>query len=54
MNRVATRRPAAASVSRELALRLKLAPGLYRVTVRAHGAGHGLSRPASRWVRVLG
>jgi hypothetical protein len=45
---------AAAAVTRRLALSLKLQPGLYRITVRAHTSGNHLSRPATRWVRVLG
>jgi hypothetical protein len=37
-----------------MTLRLRLQPGLYRVTVRAHGSGGALTRPARRWLRVLG
>jgi YVTN family beta-propeller protein len=37
-----------------LTLRLRLKPGLYRITVRAYSGGGELSAPASRWLRVLG
>lgn len=47
-------RVVAAAVPGRLTLRLRLVPGLYRVTVRAIGAGDELSRPARRWLRVLG
>ena len=48
------RAAAAASVVRRLTLKLKLSPGLYRITVRAK-LDHGrLSRPARRYLRVLG
>jgi uncharacterized delta-60 repeat protein len=47
--RVATQ-PAA--VTRRLTLTARLAPGLYRITVRAYGGGK-ISRPARRFVRVL-
>ena len=43
-------RPAA--VTRRLTLTARLAPGLYRITVRAYGGGT-ISRPARRFVRVL-
>ena len=43
----------AAALSRRVRLRLRLAPGLYRVTVRAHLADDSLSRPVRAFVRVL-
>ena len=46
-------RPAAAAVSRRLTLGVRLAPGLYRITVRAYTGKRTLSQPARRWVRVL-
>ncbi len=52
VKRVSTR-AAAAAVSRRLELGVRLAPGLYRITVRAHTGKRKLSRPARRWVRVL-
>jgi len=45
---------AAAAVGRRLTLNLRLTPGLYRFTVRAHLDGNRLSRPARRFLRVLG
>jgi YVTN family beta-propeller protein len=48
-------RVAAAAVSGRMTLRMRLRPGLYRITVRAYGAAAGeLTRPAHRWLRVLG
>ena len=47
-------RVAVAAVAGRMTLRLRLEPGLYRVTVRAIGAGNELTRPARRWLRVLG
>jgi hypothetical protein len=44
----------AAAISGRMTLRLQLEPGLYRITVRAYGAGSGLTRPAGRWLRVIG
>jgi hypothetical protein len=44
-------RPAAAA--RRVTLRLRLAPGLYRLTVRAHQDHKRLSRPVRRYLRVL-
>jgi hypothetical protein len=52
VKRVSTR-PAAAAVSRRLTLAVRLAPGLYRITVRAYTGKRTLSQPARRWVRVL-
>ena len=57
-HRVATLRrtptePAAAAVDRRLTLKLRLAPGLYRISVRAQLDGNRLSRPARRYLRVL-
>ena len=46
-------RPAAAAVSRRVTLGVRLAPGLYRITVRAYTGKRTLSQPARRWVRVL-
>jgi Big-like domain-containing protein/PA domain-containing protein len=43
----------AAAVSRRLTLRLRLKPGLYRVTVRAVLDDESLSRPVRGFVRVL-
>jgi Glycine rich protein len=48
------RAAAAASVARRLTLKLKLAPGLYRISVRAKLDHDRLSRPARRYLRVLG
>ena len=45
--------PAAAG-RRRLTLKLRLAPGMYRLTVRAHLEGNRLSPPRRRYVRVLG
>jgi hypothetical protein len=45
---------AAAAVGRRLTLDLRLAPGLYRITVRAILDGNRLSRPVRRYLRVLG
>jgi hypothetical protein len=47
-------RPVAAAVTRRVTLNLRLAPGLYRITARAHTPGGGLSKPKRRFVRVLG
>jgi hypothetical protein len=44
----------AAAFRGRLSLRMRLEPGLYRVTVRAYSGGGELSRPAHRWLRVLG
>ena len=46
--------PAAATLARRLTLRLHLAPGLYRITVRAQLGSNRLSAPARRYPRVLG
>jgi hypothetical protein len=51
LRRLATR-PAAAG-RRRLTLKLRLAPGLYRLTVRAHFDGNRLSPPRRRYVHVL-
>jgi Tol biopolymer transport system component len=48
------RAAAAASVARRVTLKLKLSPGLYRITVRAKLDHNRLSRPARRYLRVLG
>jgi hypothetical protein len=48
------RAAAAASVARRLTLKLKLSPGLYRISVRAKLDHNRLSRPARRYLRVLG
>jgi hypothetical protein len=45
---------AAAMVSRRLALKLRLAPGLYRISVHAQLDNNRLSRPVRRYLRVLG
>jgi Bacterial Ig domain len=45
--------PAAAG-RRRVTLSRRLAPGLYRITVRAHLENDQLSRPARRYLRVLG
>ncbi len=45
---------AAAAVARRLALNPRLAPGLYRITVRAELDDARLSRPLPRYLRVLG
>lgn len=47
-------RVAAAAVSGRTTLRMRLRPGLYRITVRAYRSGGELSPPARRWLRVLG
>ena len=52
LRRLSTR-PAAAGL-RRLTLRLRLAPGLYRISVRAHLEGNVLSRPLRRYLWVLG
>jgi len=44
---------AGAAVLRRLTLRLRLSPGLYRVTVRAHLEDDALSRPVRGFLRVL-
>jgi hypothetical protein len=46
-------RPAAAAVARSLTLRLRLIPGLYRITVRARLDDNRLSPPVRRYLRVL-
>ena len=51
--RVAPTQAVAAAVPRRLTLKLRLAPGLYRITVRAHLEGDRVSRPVHRFVRVL-
>jgi hypothetical protein len=43
-----------AAISGRMTLRLRLEPGLYRVTVRAYTSDGELSKPARRWLRVLG
>ena len=45
---------AAATVRRRVTLKLRLAPGLYRITVRAQLDHNRLSRPVRRYLRVLG
>ena len=45
---------AAATVRRRVTLKLRLAPGLYRITVRAKLDNNRLSRPVRRYLRVLG
>jgi hypothetical protein len=52
LSRLATR--AAAAGRRRLTLKLRLAPGLYRLTIRAQLDRNRLSRPARRYLRVLG
>jgi uncharacterized protein YkvS len=47
-------RPVAAAVTRRITLNLRLVPGLYRITARAHTPGGRLSKPKRRFVRVLG
>jgi hypothetical protein len=54
LHRSVETRVAAAAVSGRMTLRMRLRPGLYRITVRAYGAGSELTRPAGRWLRVLG
>jgi hypothetical protein len=49
-----TTEPAAAALTRRLTLRLRLAPGLYRITVRAQLDGNLFSGPVRRYLRVLG
>jgi hypothetical protein len=44
----------AAAVARRITLKPRLAPGLYRITVRAELDGDRLSRPLRRYLRVLG
>jgi hypothetical protein len=51
LRRLSTR-PAAAG-RRQLTLKLRLAPGLYRLTVRAQLDGNRLSAPARRYLHVL-
>ncbi|MDW5595427.1 kelch repeat-containing protein [Conexibacter stalactiti] len=41
-----------ATVSGRRTIRLRLTPGLYRLTIRAR-TEHGFSRPAHRWLRVI-
>jgi hypothetical protein len=53
LRRVSTKPAAAVAVGRRLTLNLPLAPGLYRLTVRAHLDGNRLSRPLRRSLRVL-
>jgi Tol biopolymer transport system component len=53
LSQPATARAAAAMVTRRLTLRLRLAPGLYRITVRARLDHNRLSRPLRRFLRVL-
>lgn len=43
----------AAAVQTRVTRSLALPPGLYRIGVRAHRTGGGLTPPAYRWVRVL-
>lgn len=50
--RVATRRAGAPS-ARRATLRLRLSPGLYRITVRGHRPNGRLTRPLQRYIRVL-
>jgi VCBS repeat-containing protein len=52
LRRLATR-PVAAG-RRRLTLKLRLGPGLYRITVRAHLDSNRLSRPHRRYLNVLG
>lgn len=54
LRRSADPRVVAAAVSGRLTLRLRLKPGLYRVTVWAYTGGGEMTRPARRWLRVLG
>jgi YVTN family beta-propeller protein len=44
----------AVALSGRMTLRLRLRPGLYRITVRAYRPDGELSPPARRWLRVLG
>jgi hypothetical protein len=44
---------AAAAVGGRVTLNLRLAPALYRITVRARLDGNRLSRPVRRFMRVL-
>ena len=44
---------AAAAVTRRIALNRRLAPGLYRITVRAQLDHNRLSAPVRRYLRVL-
>ena len=44
----------AAAVTRRVSLQLRLRPGLYRITVRAYAGNGSLTRPARRWLRILG
>jgi hypothetical protein len=53
LSQPATGRAAAATVTRRLTLKLRLAPGLYRITVRARPDHNRLSRPLRRYLRVL-
>jgi YVTN family beta-propeller protein len=50
---IGRRQTRAASVARRLRLGLRLRPGLYRISVRAHAGGGEMTRAANRWVRVL-
>jgi len=52
--RRAPRRAVAAAVTHRLMLNLRVAPGLYRITVRAVLDHDRLSRPIRRYVRVTG
>jgi YVTN family beta-propeller protein len=54
LRRTADPRVVAAAISGRLTLRLRLKPGLYRVTVWAYTGGGERTRPARRWLRVLG
>jgi hypothetical protein len=47
-------KPVSAAVTRRLVLNLRLDPGLYRLTARAHTGKGRLSEPKRRFVRVLG
>jgi hypothetical protein len=46
-------RATAAMVTRRLTLKLRLAPGVYRITARARLDHNRLSRPVRRYLRVL-
>jgi YVTN family beta-propeller protein len=47
-------RVVAAAVAGRMTLRMRLRPGLYRITVHAYDSDRELSQPARRWLRVLG
>ncbi|HEV7773721.1 MAG TPA: PKD domain-containing protein [Conexibacter sp.] len=53
LENVATQPVVVASVQRRLTRSFDLRPGLYRISVRAHGSDGRLTRAAHRWVRVL-